>query len=231
MPDDRDVSELRSSERYNVKPPIMGAFGAFEISVIDFSKHGLQIRHLEPLKLGVEARLAFMAAGSRHSWRGKILWSHMARLPDAEGKHPYFSGVFIEEHESVVEELLDHLLEAGLAEPDHASIERKKQILRERSKERAAQRAVKIIATAKPSDITTDQMLMITGARERLQTHPDEAKKWYARAKFVLSEDQSRVGISAQLHHREDVLAVWEYLERSIDLDKILRVFEELHKK
>ncbi|HJW92847.1 MAG TPA: hypothetical protein VJ901_04455, partial [Thermoanaerobaculia bacterium] len=62
--------------------------------------------------------------------------------------------------------------------------------------------------------IPPDQVMLIQHARERLRSHPDEALKWYNRAKYALVEDDTAIGES--LRHRDDVLAVWEYLERSV---------------
>ncbi len=49
----------------------------------------------------------------------------------------------------------------------------------------------------------------------------NDAIKWYNRAKFSISEDSF-----SHVHHREEVLAVWEYLERSIDIQTIVDIFE-----
>ena len=64
----------------------------------------------------------------------------------------------------------------------------------------------------------------LNGARERLATHPDEALKWYNRARYALDAEDSP--IASEIRHRHDVLAVWEYLERTLPLAKIVRVFE-----
>jgi len=72
--------------------------------------------------------------------------------------------------------------------------------------------------------IPPDQVMLIQHARERLRSHPDEALKWYNRAKYALVEDDTAIGES--LRHRDDVLAVWEYLERSVPIETIASVFE-----
>jgi hypothetical protein len=73
-------------------------------------------------------------------------------------------------------------------------------------------------------DVSADQVLLIQHARDRLRTHPDEALKWYNRAKYSIA--QSAVGTPDMLYHREEVLAVWEYLERTVELQTIARVFD-----
>ena len=62
-------------------------------------------------------------------------------------------------------------------------------------------------------------------ARERLKGNFDEAQKWYSRAYFALRD--GRTPLSAELtRYPEDVLAVWEYLERSMPLSTIKRIFD-----
>lgn len=46
--------------------------------------------------------------------------------------------------------------------------------------------------------------------------------KWYNRARFATNED---VAVE-MFRHREDVLAVWEYLERTVPLAVVVRVFD-----
>ena len=74
------------------------------------------------------------------------------------------------------------------------------------------------------TEIPSDEILLIQQARERLATHPDEALKWYNRARYALDAEDSP--IASEIRHRHDVLAVWEYLERTLPLTTIVRVFE-----
>ena len=60
-----------------------------------------------------------------------------------------------------------------------------------------------------------DQILLIQQARERLRANPDEALKWYNRANSPGRRGRRRLDDPP---YREDVLAVWEYLERTIPL-------------
>lgn len=223
-----DIQDLRTQNRYIVSTPFSGSFGASEIRIIDLSISGLQVQHDEPLRLGLQARVFFaISATHRVSWRGTVVWSHIAKTADERGKHPYCSGIRIDEDRSEVEPVLKEIIAGGKAFAERDSLERKKRAIREKARARAERMAMKVVVQ-KNADITTDQLLMINHARERLQSNPEEAKKWYLRAKFALSDDQSKVGASAgPMHYREDVLAVWEYLERTIELEKILRVFEE----
>lgn len=216
------VHELRKAERFVLKEPIPASFGAAAITIVNFSTFGLQAAHDEPLKLGAEGRLSFPLTGTteRVAVRARVVWSHFSKNPDARGKRPYYSGFRIEGQPDL-ETSLNRLMQMDLVRADEKSIDRKREILREKAKQRAAHSAVKTITTSQ--NLSADEQLMIQHARERLHTHPEEAVKWFARAKFAPIEVQSRIQLS---HYKEDILAVWEYLERTIDIDKIARAFE-----
>jgi len=56
---------------------------------------------------------------------------------------------------------------------------------------------------------------------------PEEAQKWYQRAKYAITHGATNVEIE-HIHNREEVLAVWEYLERSLDIPTIAAAFNKL---
>lgn len=218
--DESSALELRAAERYTLTPRLVGSFGAAEIQIIDFSRTGLQVQHLEPLKLGVQGRASVTVPGvGRVSWRAAVVWSHLARFAVPSGRHPYVSGMRVEEEAGDVEEVLQKLVTVGAATIDRESIERKKRALRDKAKARAARPSVKTFTLP---ELTTDQLLMVQHARDWLREHPDDAKKWYARAKFATTDDHAFL----PQHYRDDVLAIWEFLERSIELEKIIRVYD-----
>jgi hypothetical protein len=218
------VNELRGTERYVSNAPIEGSFGATALSIVNFSGIGLQASHEEPLKLGAEGRLSFGIPGTneRVAVRARVVWSHLSKTPDARGKHPYYSGFRVEDQPELLA-AVEKMVHLKLLTADEQSISRKRQIMRAKAKERAARSAVKTIQTSS-SGLTADEQLMVQAARDRLQSHPDEAVKWYARAKFAPADLQAR--IVALHHNKEDVLAVWEYLERTIDIEKVAKVFD-----
>lgn len=225
--DELNVQELRSGERYSVTPPLRGSFGASEIHIANVSDSGAQVKHMEPLKLGSDARLAFaVPQGGTVSLRGRVVWSHMSHMPTNGGR--YTSGIRIENQAEVLNETIKALIDQGLASPDSGSIERKREVLRQKYKERAARAAVKQIVTP---GVSNDEMLMIQGARDRLRANPDEARKWYLRAKFALNVEDSGKLVDAPTVYRDEVLAVWEYLERSIDLATVINAFAQHQKR
>jgi len=214
------VEESRTTRRFLIDPALQGTFGAADISVLDVGEHGIQAEHAVPLKLGSTAKLILSIPGVNEPLRleGQAVWSRLSKKPNREGKYLYRSGVRVDKDGESIRTVIEKLQAMSLARPDNFSLNRKEKLLREKQ-EKLQHPQVKLILQ-KAQEIPGDQLLLIQQARERLQTHPDEAVKWYNRAKFSLGE-------GLQIHHREDVLAVWEYLERTIDINVVARVFGE----
>jgi hypothetical protein len=76
--------------------------------------------------------------------------------------------------------------------------------------------------------MAAEQVTLIQQTRKRLRADPIEAIKWYNRARYSLSDQDARVVEAfTRQGYREEVLAVWEVLERKIPLGMIARVFTE----
>lgn len=220
-----DVEDLRASTRYSVDGSLPASFGASAVSIVDLSQKGVQIRHAESIRLGSTGRFSIaLSANERIAIRGVIVWSHLSQIALKEGLPPYSSGARFDEADAeLTRALVERLLELSYAVPIERSLESK------RRSQQQKERGKRTVGTARRTYTTTipsDQLLMINHARERLRTNPDEARKWYQRARYALKEDESR-GTEAPRHYREDILAVWEYLGRTIDIALIARVFEQ----
>ncbi|HEX9982443.1 MAG TPA: hypothetical protein VGF69_04195 [Thermoanaerobaculia bacterium] len=201
-----NVQELRRAERFIVIDTLAGSFGATEIRLVDIGAQGVQIAHAQPLRLGTRARLWFRRADVTVATHATVVWS---RLSKSGG---YQSGLRLEANG--VGHALESLTALGTLRRDAGSLERKRERLLEKQQARAAQ--PKLIRHA---DVYPEQELLIQHARARLSANPDEATKWYNRARFAVSQEAELI------HHREEVLAVWEYLERTVDIATIVKVF------
>jgi hypothetical protein len=67
-------------------------------------------------------------------------------------------------------------------------------------------------------------MALVTAAIERFANDPVEANRWYSRARFSLSDENVRRLAPPRPRDREEVLGIWEYLERQVDIGKIAGV-------
>jgi hypothetical protein len=213
------MSDLRSGDRYIVSVPIQGSFGTATVAVLNLSDQGACIEHAQPLRLAAPGRLAFRFGEVAVGASGIVVWSHLSKTPNNQGKYLYRSGLRIEEEVGSFTQSVQALINQRVLLRDLDSLERKRR--RELERE-TAQKNRPIIKVIPQEEVPPDQALLIQHARERLRLNPDEARKWYQRAKYAGAEEIP----TDLIRYREDVLAVWEYLERSVPLAHIVRVFE-----
>jgi len=216
-----DIRDLRTIERYAVVEPLVGSFGAASISILDIAEQGAQIEHAQPLRLGARGRLWFKRSDVAASVHAMVIWSRLSEKPNDEGRLLYRSGLRLDEGESFAAPI-QALGDQGVIRRDTESLERKRRKFVEREQVKTAKPSVKRIKT---EEIPPDQALLVQHARERLQNDPEEARKWYNRARYAIVE--TAVPIAHDVRGREDVLAVWEYLERSVPLSTIVRLFDK----
>jgi hypothetical protein len=206
-----EVKELREAERYVFDAPLSASYGAVELIIVNVSEGGLQALHPAPMRIGSSSRLSFRAAGVIVGASGRLLWSHLSKEPDTNGKMLYRSGIRIED--PAFAEAVRALVDKGFVKPDSNSLERKRKRLIEKEKSRSGPQ-MKVIVTE--ATVPPEQLLLIKQVRERLRTNPLEANRLYEQARTA----DAAKGV------QQDVLAVWEYLERSISLPLIMRVFD-----
>ena len=216
-----DIKDQRAIERYVVVEPLLGSFGAAGITILDIAEQGAQIEHAQPLRLASRGRLWFKRGDVSASVQAMVIWSRLSEKPNVEGKLLYRSGLRVEDSQETFAPAIQALADHGVIKRDTESLARKRRKFVEREQEKSSKPSVKMIKTEEASP---DQALLIQHARERLQNDPEEALKWYNRARYAIVE--SSAPIAAEIRGREDVLAVWEYLERSVPLSTIVRVFE-----
>ena len=205
------VEDLRSSDRYILNEKLVGSFGSAPVILIDVGEQGVQIEHSQPLRLATKGRLWFKHGSVSVSLHAFVVWSKLS------GRQ-YRSGLRIDEPAAEFLSAIQTLARYGIIKKDDDSLNRKRKRIEEREQAKSGKPVMKFVATE--SDISPDQVLLIQHARARLKGNFDEAQKWYSRAYFAL-----RVSGEAT-RYPEDVLAVWEYLERSVPLATIKRVFD-----
>lgn len=215
-----DIVESRQEERYTLTSRVDGNLAGTEVALIDLGLHGVQLKHASPIKLGFSGKLAFKVPGSEERFElpAHVVWSRLATKVTATGERPYYTGIRLDDPDGKMASVIGRLLNMSIARPDKDSIDRKKKVLEDRQRSRQ-QPGIKFFGARAPR-VPDDVILLVRQTRQRLQANPAENVKWLNRAKFSFDE------AGVQIHHREDVLAVWEYLERSIELDIIARVLD-----
>lgn len=200
---------------------IIGSFGSAAITVKDLSASGAQIEHAQPLRIGTKARLWFKRTDVTASAYGLSVWSRLSKTPDVNGKYLYRSGLRIEFGLEEFILAVQALIDRGVARPDIDSMDRKRQRLLDRQNEKKP-----LMKVIRSEEVPSELVLLIEHTLTRLRSHPDEAQIWYNRARLAMTETGAFAADS--IRYREDALAVWEYLERSVELSMILRVMERM---
>lgn len=214
-----EVKNLRVSERWWLVESIVGSFGAAEVTVTNVTEQGAHLIHAQPLRLATRGRLRFKRGEIMANVPGMVVWSHLSKTQNEKGKLLYESGLRIEPEGDEFARVVTALGRQQLLRQDAESMERKRRRMEERVHAQAAKPAMTYIRNV----VAADEQLLIRQARERLRTNPDEAMRWYNRARFAL---EAEAMLSSEIPYREEVIAVWEYLERSVPLATIVRIFE-----
>lgn len=219
MSSELEVAEARSAPRYSLVNPTNASFSSFAVTVLNIASSGMLIEHRQPIRLNSTGRIALPVPGEKlaSAAQARILWSRLSPRTSSDGKQLYRSGLEFIDDATSIENAIATMLERRLLFKDDESLERKRlgAVQKLRDKSRAA--SVKLIATHAKED--AERVLMVQHAIEQLRVRPEEATKWYNRAKFSLAE-----GVSGT--HRQEVLAVWEFLERSVPLEAIRAIFD-----
>lgn len=206
----------RLERRYTVLRRMTGSLGNVEVVLDDIGERGFHVRHETALRLATEARLTFTVPddGSSVALQSFVVWSRFGSPGDPR---PYHSGLRVDDGAGVLKQAIETLLAGRAILAEDESMQRKQEVLEERSRARQSRMKVTSHAPRIPDDV----ILLVKQARGRLQANPAEIVRWFNRAKFSLNE------AGEQIHQRDDVLAIWEYLERSVELAIIARVLDE----
>ena len=220
-----DVQELRAAERFASAAPLSATFSGIPIRIVNLSLVGAQIEHPSPIRLGSVGRFTLRQGDVVIDVKAFLTWSRLSKTPNADGNHLYRSGLRIESGNVEYALALHTLIKSGAMRREPDTLERKRQRLLQRMAD--MNRPMRPVVRDGP-EITPDQMLLVQHARERLTSQPEEAQKWYQRAKYAITHGATNIEIESITEHREEVLAVWEYLERSLDIPIIARAFEKM---
>jgi len=212
-----EITDGRSAPRYLVLRELPAAFASYAVTVVNVSAAGLLIEHAQPIRIGSTGRFSIQLPGAVSPvLQARVIWSRLGSNLNLEGKALYRSGL-LSVDDGQLGIVIERLLGSKLAEEDSDSLERKRHSILEKLHKRKTQGGMKVVPS--PALLDPDQVLMVQHAVEQLRVHPDEATKWYNRAKFSGGE-------GGEGPYREEVLAVWEYLERSVPHEAIRQVLE-----
>jgi hypothetical protein len=206
-PEPEQRADLRLGARYIPRKQIGGMFRDVKFAVLQLSNEGLRVRHSERVRPGEEARLSFAIQTPSKSFvmRAEVVWTSIAQRGD--GPSFYISGLRVTANEDRLALALDALRAA-----------------RELHLDESGQRSR--VAAAQPPKLPDEQVVDIIRAVRKFANDPAEATRWYARARFSIADEEVRRSAPRNAREREEVVGVWEYLQRRIDLKAVASVIQ-----
>ena len=215
------IEELRSTERFSVIPGLDGVLGDQPVTVEDLSARGARIATAAELVNGATSVLRFQLPDAQISVEvpAQVMWTGMKSI-DASGAARYRAGLLIQQKPEMMRLAIGHLTEPGRAAIDAHSLGLKLKILHARARQLAP--SYPQLAT---SGIPAEQYLLIQGVREELRLNPEEAMHWYRKARLLIA-DPATGRLAGPIATHPDALAVWEYLDRSVDPSILARAFD-----
>jgi len=215
------IEELRSADRFFVSPPVKATFGDRSIHIENLCAHGARIETTKELLPGSSAKLDFVVPdGSLQiSVTAHVKWAQVKAITGSDGK-TYRAGLELDEKPTLMRLAIAHFCEHSVASLDTQSLTLKLKIMKARARQFAPS-----YKSIEKSGIPAEQYLLIQGVREELRLNPEEAIHWYRRARIVINDPVTRSSAPLIADH-PDALAVWEYLDRSIDPSIVGRAFE-----
>ncbi|HEX8408127.1 MAG TPA: PilZ domain-containing protein [Thermoanaerobaculia bacterium] len=214
------IEELRSTDRFYVVPALPGSYDGRPVLIEDISARGARIEMpVEPPR-GSTATLTFAVPEStiEVSVSGQVVWTSLKAITGA-ALRSYRAGLLVTEKSELMRLAIGRLCELNRAALDMHSLRLKLRILRARARQLAPE-----YPQLEAAGIPAEQYLLIQGVREELRLNPEEAMHWYHRARLIINDPATRVAAPPIAGH-PDALAVWEYLDRSVDPSIVSRAF------
>ena len=202
--------DLRSATRYVPLRQIGGIFGEVKFWIMQMSTTGLRIKHHEPLMPGTEAKVSFALLKPARSIvvRARVVWTSIARSGDDRFS---ISGLRVLDHQERIARAIDLLKSAHELQPERRTHSR-----------RTTDGMVAV------EEISDEEIALVTNAVHKFAGDPVEAGRWYSRARFSLSDENVRRAAPERARDREEVLGIWEYLDRQVEIPKIAGIMDWL---
>lgn len=208
------IEELRASDRFRVNPTVPAQFAPFGAAKIcDISAGGAKVELYDLPERGARGTLTFEIDGidMRFDFPARLLWSKAKTVHSATLAR-YVAGLQIDEKREQLRLAIAQLCQTGRASVDTHSLHLKLNIMRARARQESAS-----IASSIPG-VAPEDLLLVEGVRAELNANSEEGAYW--RTKAMASFDRT---VELPEKDAEEILAVWEYLDRSIDLSIVKR--------
>lgn len=215
------IEELRSTDRFYVLPALPANLDGRPVLIEDLSARGARIELPAEPQRGSVATLQFAVPESaiEVSVTSQVVWTSLKAITGGV-QRTFRAGLLIAEKAELIRLAIGRLSDMNRAALDLHSLRLKLRILRARARQLAPS-----YPQIEAAGIPAEQYLLIQGVREELRLNPEEAMHWYRRARLIINDPATREAAPPIANH-PDALAVWEYLDRSVDPSIVSRAFE-----
>lgn len=215
------IDELRSTDRFFLSPMLEGTFAGEKIRIENLSARGARVEMPNELLRGSSGAFRFTVPNSPIDVgvEGQVVWTAIKAISGGISV-TYRAGLYINEKPEMMRMAIGLLCEMNRAALDTQSLRLKLKIIRARARQLAPE-----FREVESSGIPAEQYLLIQGVREELRLNPEEAMHWYRRARLIINDPETR-RVAPPIANHPDALAVWEYLDRSVDPSIVGRAFE-----
>lgn len=206
------IEELRSADRFFVAPSLEGTYAAQPVRIENLSARGGRIETPSELSVGTTDTLVFAIPDSqlRISVGAKVTWTAIKAITGSD-RRTFRAGLALSQNPEMLRLAIGQLCQVDRARLDTQSLALKLKIMRARARQFAPS-----YKSIESSGVPAEQYLLIQGVREELRLNPEEAMHWYRRARLIINDPHTR-SVAPMIVDYPDALAVWEYLDRSID--------------
>jgi hypothetical protein len=216
------VQDRRFSDRFVLHQPLAGEFDATgAIRILDLATKGARLETKEKLDPGTSATFSFPIPKSSFEVKAgaEVVWSRLCAIwgPD---DYRFHAGVRIVERPELVRLAIGQLSELKLAVKDTQSLKLKLKIAR--ALDAGPEVGHETVQDSLPG---SEYFPLLQAIRGYLQANVDEDMKWKERAEETSRAADIRA-LAGPIREHLEALAVWEYLERSIDPSIIALAFE-----
>ncbi|HEX9986590.1 MAG TPA: PilZ domain-containing protein [Thermoanaerobaculia bacterium] len=205
--------DSRLAPRYLPRRHIDGIFNDVKFTIVQLSTTGLRVKSKESMIPGAEAKLSFALMNPPQSFvmRAKVVWTSIATHHKG-GETFSISGLRITEHTERLSRAIEILRATHDLQPERRDLPRT------------------VSGESAPAGTSDEEIALVMGAVQKFGGDPLEASRWYARARFAVSDENVRAAAPQRPRDREEVLGIWEYLERQVEIPKITAIVAWIRK-
>jgi hypothetical protein len=205
--------DSRLAPRYLPRRHIEGIFNDVKFTIVQLSTTGLRVKSKESMIPGAEAKLSFALMNPPQSFvmRAKVVWTSIATHHKG-GETFSISGLRIVEHSERLSRAIEILRATHDLQPERRDLPRT------------------VSSESAPAGTSDDEIALVMGAVQKFGGDPLEASRWYARARFAVADENVRAAAPPRPRDREEVLGIWEYLERQVEIPKITAIVAWIRK-